>query len=112
MTLKIQGTYRSRLYINLILFRIARGWKEERFERMFTLPDAHRAEFEIPGLPVKFDATLYRNQFGEWWVTLGIGGNGYSLGHVNPSNSNIGPLMFKAEPIKGVILEGTIEVSE
>jgi hypothetical protein len=50
----IDGTYKSKVYVNLILFKIVRGWRTDRFKWSYPLsgPDAHLSYSPVAGVPL------------------------------------------------------------
>ncbi|HVT12827.1 MAG TPA: hypothetical protein VHE55_11215 [Fimbriimonadaceae bacterium] len=99
---KVEGTYRTRVYINLILFKIVRGWRTDRFSwsQNVSAADAHFAWAPVKGVPVAvaLDVTPTGVEFGLQVLT-----EDFPISRVNFSS---GSKSFHWEPIKGVILDG------
>lgn len=99
---KVEGTYRSRVYINLILFKIVRGWRTDRFSwsQTVSVPEIHAAWAPVKNVPVavSLDVTPAGVDFG-----LQVLSENFPIEHVS---FTAGSKSFHWEPIKGVILDG------
>ena len=108
-TATIEGTYRTRVYINLILFKIARGWRTDRFSWSHQLPalDAHLSFVPLQTVPIA--VAVYLTPTGAE-LHLKVLSADFPVATVF-----LGSGLTKAfhwEPLKGVILDATVSVSE
>ena len=99
----IQGTYKTKLYINLIFFKIVRGWRTDPFSWSQTVdaPEIHLAFAPLKNVPVaiSLDVTAAGADFG-----LQVLSQNFPIEHVSFSGPS---RTFHWEPWKGVILDGT-----
>ena len=98
----VEGVYKSRLYINLILFKIARGWRIDRF--------SWSKQVDIPQLKIDYEP-LKNVPLG---VTLQVSESGVDFG-LEVLNHDIpiehlsfpeGSKNFHWQPLKGVVIDG------
>lgn len=101
-TAKIEGTCRNKVYINLLFFKIVRGWRTDAFswEHSFEEPDIHVELAPIKGVPlaISLDVTPLGADFG-----ISILSEKVPLKHIR---FEAGSTTFKWEPVKGVVIEG------
>lgn len=100
---KIEGTYKSRLYINLIFFKIARGWRTDKFSwsQQVAVPEIHLDFVPVKNVPIAIalDVTSGGVDFG-----IKVLSQNFPIERVSFSGAS---KAFHWEPWKGVIIDGT-----
>ena len=104
----IQGTYKTRVYINFIFFKIVRGWRTDNFSWSQTVsaPEIHLAFAPLKNVPIaiSLDVTASGADFG-----VQVLSQNFPIEHI----SFAGPSQtFHWEPWKGVLLDGTATFSQ
>lgn len=105
---KIDGTYKSKVYINLIFFKIVRGWRTEAFSwsQRVESPELHLAWAPIRNLPlaISLDVTPLGADFG-----LQVLSENFPIEHVAFTGASEA---FHWEPLKGVIVDGVASFAQ
>lgn len=100
----VEGNYKSRLYINLIFFKIARGWRTDPFKwsQDVATPNIRLSTFPVKNLPIEvfFEAD-------PTGVTASLRLANYDVPLIHQSFPVGGAQSFHWEPVKGVIVDGT-----
>jgi|SRR5579862_262232 len=99
----ITGTYKTRLYINLILFKIVRGWRTDNFSwsQQVDLPELHLAFAPIKNVPIaiSLDVTAGEVDFG-----VQVLSQNFPIERIKVSS---GSQTLHWEPLKGVVIDAT-----
>ena len=99
----ITGTYKTKVYINFILFKVVRGWRTDTFSwsQQVTEPELHLDLSPIKNLPIAIalDVTPTGVEFG-----IQVLSQDFPIEHISFTS---GSKAFHWEPIKGVLIDAT-----
>lgn len=100
---RIEGTYKTKVYIDLIIFKIVRGWRTDRFAWSQTVdaPEIHLAWAPVRNVPiaVSLDVTAAGADFG-----IQVLSQHFPVEHLSFAS---GSKTLHWQPLKGVVIDAT-----
>jgi hypothetical protein len=105
----IDGTYKSKVYVNLILFKIVRGWRTDRFTWSAALPgpDAHLSYSPIAGVPVSIALDL-----GPMGADVHLKVLSADFPVISVSLAGAGNTQVHWSPLKGVTIDAAVSIAQ
>lgn len=106
MNIRIKGTFRHRVRVNLLIFWIVEKWKTDKFEHVIPVPIALEKEWTVGPVPIKVK------------VAPIDGGASVEISAFNVKAFaaeipiDVKPFNFEAEPIKGCQLKATVSLEQ
>lgn len=102
------GVVRTKVYINLILFKIVRGWRADPFH-FSTIVDGPKAKWRVTprGIPLALEVETTKDGAHAELFALGL-----ELAQYDVSFPEAGHGDIHWEPLRGVVIDGAISFSK
>lgn len=107
-TAKIAGTYKSKIYIDLIFFKIVRGWRTDSFSysQVVNAPDFHEAFQPLKNVPIALALDVTPTGAD---ISLQLLNESFPIEHFAFPSSGSMPINW--QPLKGVVIAATASLT-